>query len=149
EQGNEALGRDDAVGVDDEFAYLVPVGLAIESDAEPAAMTDIGRPEVAPRILGDQLTLRAGWGRTPEVGELVVVMAVDHESDEHTLAAYEPGRRPMTEPLSGLRQPETDPAHPLHHVHTPSLPGGAVRFGPLPRPCGGVCASAAGRPSGR
>src|SRR5262249_1597217 len=125
--GGQPGGGDDAVSVVAELGDLGPVGVAVESHANPAAAADVGRPEEALRVGRGEFLLRSWWRRAPQVRELVVVMAVGPERHERALAADEPGRRTMARPLADLGQRHADPREPLaqiaHLLIVPSAAG--------------------------
>ncbi len=114
EGSDQAAGRDRPVGILDQFRHGGPVERHIEPDADPAPAAHIGRDKENVRVLGDQLRLRAGRGGAPE-RQPVIVMVIG-EADEGLLAAHEPGRLAMAEPLGCLRQRQADPAQPLLRV---------------------------------
>ena len=57
--GDELLRRDQPVGVLDDAGQLVPVGIDVEADAQPAAVPDVRRDEEALRLLVDERRLEA------------------------------------------------------------------------------------------
>ena len=93
----------------------VPVDLDVEVHAEPAAVADVGRAEVALRRLGDQRLLHVGARRAPE-GHAVVVMLV-REHHEGLLAADEPGRFAVAQAFGHLGQRQAEAAQVFECVH--------------------------------
>src|SRR5581483_10918460 len=65
-RGGEGLGGVEPVGVGDDGGDLVPVGVPVDADADPATVPDVGRAEELLGVFGDELLLGAGDGRAPE-----------------------------------------------------------------------------------
>ena len=77
EQGEEALRRAEAIGVDHQLAYLGPVDIrAIEPQPDPTSRTEVGRDEEPLGVAGHEHGLLAGCGlarrREPAVPVVVV-----------------------------------------------------------------------------
>ena len=115
-----AGGRSHLVRVREKFGHLVPRNVAVEPYADPTPMADVRRPEVAIRR-SDEGFLRARLGRTPQVREVVVVMAVRPQHRE--LLAHEETRCAVRGFLSGLGEREADRANAIGDVGRHS-PGG-------------------------
>ena len=81
EYREQALGRDLAVRVLDDSGDLVPIGIAVEPDADPAPAADVRRHEEAVRFLINDLRLHTGGSRAPqrEPAVAVVIVEIHHE----------------------------------------------------------------------
>src|SRR3954451_4992882 len=101
----EPLRRDRQPRVLDDAGDLLPVEVAVEANAEPAAVADVRRHEV---VLGrgvDERMLHAlGRGAPQRQAPVVVVVVVVH--DEAALVADEEGGRAVAGALARLRQRE-------------------------------------------
>jgi len=75
---------------------------AVEPDPEPAAMTDVRRPEETLRIGLDQHLLHSFLGGAPDREATVAVVVAEHHQ-ERPPPAHEERRVAMAQPLSGLR----------------------------------------------
>ena len=74
-----------------------------------------------------ELLLHPGRRRAREVGEVVLVVAVGREGSEDLLAADEPRRLAVAQPLGHLGKGHADAAHPGERIgalgrHRPVLP---------------------------
>ena len=120
---HELRRRDLDVGVLEDPRELVPVKLAVEAQAEPAAVPDVRRAEEALGVGLDQHLLDAVLGRRPQREPPVAVVVVqDHR--EGALVPDEEGRVTVAQPLARLRQGEAELADAfedlvvLSHVRT-------------------------------
>src|SRR5882757_1620336 len=113
ELGAERLGRYLPVGITDDLGDLVPGRVVVDAHAQPAPVTDVGRTEVAIRVVGDEGFLGPGWRRAPEpeVVSAVVVVVQDHEQ---LLVPDEESGLAVGRPLRRLGQAEADLAQPLY-----------------------------------
>ena len=120
ELGYQSAGRDHAVRVLAELGDLGPVDVAVEPDADPAPVPDVGRPEEPAGVRRGQFLLGPRRRGAPQVRELVVVVPVRPQLHEGALVPDEPGRRAVTGPFGDLRQGQADGAQPLGE-HTRSI----------------------------
>ena len=70
-------GHDEAIRLADDLSHLVPVGVDVEVDADPATVSDVRRPEELVGLGVDELGLDTGGRRAPDrdaVGAVVVVV---------------------------------------------------------------------------
>src|ERR1700753_4419268 len=100
-----------------ELSDLGPVALTAEAAAEPAATAAVRRAEDAVRFGLDQLGLSAGRGGTPQVRELVLVVALGPQRDERLLVPDVPGRRAVAGALGDLGQGQADGPQALGQVN--------------------------------
>src|SRR5436190_23477099 len=124
---HELLRRHLGIGVLDDARQLVPVEPAIEADAEPAAVADVGRHEEPLRLGLDEHLLHPVAGGAPDCEATVPVVVVEHHH-ERPLAAHEERGRAVTRTLTRLRQRQADAAQPLQHLrvrHAPEATGAA------------------------
>jgi hypothetical protein len=131
---DQPLRRDFAERVLDDAGELVPVDVVVQKHAEPAAMTDVGRPEEPLGCCGDKELLIAGRSGAPDREAAVAVMVVQHHQEAFPVA-HEEARRAVARPLARLRQRQAKPAHLLGGV----LPLGLARIAHVyrvPRPGG-------------
>src|SRR5215469_5663957 len=78
----EPGGRYDPVGLPADRRYLVPVDVAVQAHADPAAVPDVGWPEEPVGLGSGQLLLGARGRRAPQVREPVVVVPVRPQHHE-------------------------------------------------------------------
>ncbi len=79
---DELLRCDRAEGL---FAYdhdLFPVDFAVKTNSEPATSPDIRWPEESVGLRRDEFILDVRWSRTPQVRELVIVVAIEPQHKE-------------------------------------------------------------------
>src|SRR5262245_12306557 len=95
---DELRGSDHTVGLLADGRDLAPVDPPVEADPDPATSAHVGWPEEALGLGLHEFPLRPGRSRTPEVRELVLVVAVGPVRDERGLAPDEPRGRPVAEP---------------------------------------------------
>ena len=65
EEGRQPGWRDGPVGVLAQLTELGPVQIAVEPDADPAPVADIGRPEEPAGVGGEEFVLGSGQARAP------------------------------------------------------------------------------------
>jgi hypothetical protein len=103
------------VGVLGDTLQLVPVEGAVEPDAEPATVPDVGRHEEPLGIALDQHLLHPLRSGAPHREAPVPVVVREHHQ-EGPFAPDEEGGRPVAEPLARLGQAEADRADPLQNL---------------------------------
>lgn len=106
--------RDGAIAVLEEPDHDLPVDLAIESDTDPAARSDVGRNEEQVGIGLDQPLLAVGVGFDPGGDTSVAVMVVV-KTRKGLLATPERGR-PMGDSFFGFRPRRDDAAQPIERL---------------------------------
>lgn len=94
------------MGVTADRGDLIPVNVSVESDAEPTSAADVRRSEEAFRLGVDQFILRTGWGRTPQMGEAILMMTA--RPQHHELLLDEERRRSVTELFGNAGQGHAD-----------------------------------------
>lgn len=98
------------MGRPDDAGDLVPLQVAVEAHAQPAAVADVGRPEEPLGVGLDHRLLGADRGRAPQRQRPVAVVVIP---DLRELApADEPGGRAVAQTLLGSRQRQADRAQP-------------------------------------
>jgi len=121
--GNELLGCHHPVCILDDAGHLVPVQVAVEADAQPTPVPDVGRHEEPVRLLHYEGSLDAGWSGAPD-GQATVAVVVVEVRGERLLAVHEPCGCAVAETFRHLRQGE---------AHRPEAGEDVVGHGP------GVC----------
>src|SRR6516225_3825971 len=114
EEGCQPVRGNGPVGVPAQLSDLGPVQVAVEADADPSPVADIGRPEEPAGLGGDEFVLGSGRARTPQVREVMIMVAGGPQRDERALPPDEPGRRAVAGPFGHLGQRQAD---------SPQLPG--------------------------
>lgn len=104
--GNQGLGSDAAVGVGENSDQLVPIGIDVEADADPAAVADVRWSEKSVGFLPNQQLLRTNGRCTPDADNTVSMVVVE-EHDKGFLAANEECGRSVAEAFAHLGQVET------------------------------------------
>jgi hypothetical protein len=128
ELGDETFVGDGTVRVFAQRTDLVPVDIAVQSDADPSSRPDVGGPKEAMRI-GCQKLILSPWQRSaPKVREVMLMVTIGPK--HHELPAYEKSRRPVAQPFGRAREAETDGADTIfcaggrHDVEVTGAPGG-------------------------
>src|SRR3984885_11094101 len=99
EESRQPGGRDRPVCVVAQLGYLRPVRVTVQPDADPAPAAHVRRAEEPGWPGGGEFLLRSRQACTPQVRELVVVVAVGPQRHERLLAADKPGGHAVAEPL--------------------------------------------------
>ena len=95
-------------------------GFGIDQATVERLATDLAAAAKLGVELGvDELALHARWCRAPQMGELVLVVAVFPQSGKRRLASDEPRRGPVARSLGHLRERLADLAHLREHTRAP------------------------------
>jgi hypothetical protein len=105
---DEACGRNLGERVLDDSLQLDPVETAIETEAQPAPMADVGRHEEPVGLGSDEHFLHPGRRRAPN-REAIVAVVIRQDHQKGARAPDEEGRRAVTRPLDDLWETETRP----------------------------------------
>src|SRR4051794_15334727 len=78
DQGRQPFRSHGSVGVGADGGDLAPIDLPVESNADPPPAPNVRWSEEAIGFGVDQLGLRSGWRRAPQMREVVIM--VDHRA---------------------------------------------------------------------
>ena len=94
---------------------LIPVGIVVDADTQPAPHPDVRGTEESPRLLIDHLCLHTSGRGTPE-GQMVRTMVMVVECRNRLLASNEPRGFTVAQALAHLGQRQADLTEALHRV---------------------------------
>lgn len=95
-----ALVRGASIGLNAEGLYLFDIDLAIEANADPSSVPNVGRNEEPIGGMLDEPCLHTFGSCAPQVSEVMIMVAVGPEHDE--LLRREKGRCAMARAFGGL-----------------------------------------------
>src|SRR3954468_21363601 len=78
----QLLRGDSPIGVGAHGGDFVPIDPAVQSNTDPSPAAYVRRPEESVRLGVDQLVLGSGWRGTPQVREVMIVVAIRPQHDE-------------------------------------------------------------------